>query len=428
MLLRFLMVYRSSPELRARVWSTLRLVTPDIGTGEVEAPSELPHVVPVNFRIADSKVDYLNVMVPGMVLRAMSGGPNTALNLTYRLAREGVPVRYVSTDVAPETETDRLWEHMGQLTGIENKPKLVDVVNGRHPDNPAPLGKRDLFLATAWWTAQMVRAAQRQTGPRRFLYFIQDFEAPFYPWSSLHATALETYSFDFNAIVNEAVLREYLVENRVGNFGEPGFFDRTVSFEPALDTSHFYPEIKTSPTKRLLFYARPNAPRNLYELGVLALKGAAESGAFDHDDWELLGIGENIPPTRLTGNHILRPIEWLDYASYAQLLRTSHVGLALMLSPHTGYPCLEMAACGMRVVTNSFANKTQEKFAAISPNITAVAPRVGSLTDAISVAALANTQPISPQRSHFLPTSWDEVFEPMVPRVIHWLEEIWSHE
>ena len=42
---------------------------------------------------------------------------------------------------------------------------------------------------------------------------------------------------------------------------------------------------------------------------------------------------------------------------YAALMRESAIGIGLMLSPHPSYPPLEMAAFGMRVLTNRFEGK-----------------------------------------------------------------------
>jgi hypothetical protein len=39
----------------------------------------------------------LNVLVPGLAMSHMSGGPKTAINLAYRLASLGVRVRFIST-------------------------------------------------------------------------------------------------------------------------------------------------------------------------------------------------------------------------------------------------------------------------------------------------------------------------------------------
>jgi len=53
----------------------------------------------------------------------------------------------------------------------------------------------------------------------------------------------------------------------------------------------------------------------------------------------------------------MRSLGKLPLEAYAELLRTTGVGLSLMASPHPSYPPLEMAHFGVRTVTNAFANK-----------------------------------------------------------------------
>ena len=60
--------------------------------------SDLPSIVPLNISIDESLPPRLNVILPGLGMKSMSGGPNTAINLTYRMAKAGVPLRYVSSD------------------------------------------------------------------------------------------------------------------------------------------------------------------------------------------------------------------------------------------------------------------------------------------------------------------------------------------
>ena len=388
---------------------------------------QLPNVAPVNFAILTSAGDrYLNVMIPGMVMSAMSGGPNTILNLTYRLAREGVPVRYISTDVAPDA-SPAIWQHLRALTGIDVPPPQVEIVSGRS-DLATRIGADDVFMGTAWWTAHMINRVLPSTQHRRFLYLIQDFEPGFYPWSTAHALALESYGFDFLAIVNESLLLEHLARNEIGRFGEQEFAAKCVSFEPAVDRTRFHnrerPASDSGRPRRLLFYARPNAPRNLYELGLVALKRAADRGAFDAGGWELYFMGEQkLKPARLASNVVIRPLDWLDYDGYAQLLRRSHVGLALMLSPHTGYPTLEMAACGMRTITNTFSVKTPERLRAISPSIAAVEPTADTIASAIEQAvAEADAALPSTSAACALPSTWDDALDPLLPRVIRMIE------
>src|SRR5205807_1842092 len=140
----------------------------------------------------------------------------------------------------------------------------------------AAIGPNDVFIGTAWWTAQMIKHALLQTGKKKFIYVIQEFEPGLYPWSTEYALAMETYGLNFHAVVNESLLAEHLCRNAVGRFAETGFLDQCAVFEPAVDAKRFRPEyqLDSNRKKRLLFYTRPRAPRNLYEVGLLALKKA----------------------------------------------------------------------------------------------------------------------------------------------------------
>src|SRR5438477_2580492 len=101
--IRGLRAFARSP--RKFVADAERYLSHELGSAESASSNAdvngLPNVVPITFRVRKgSGFPHLNVVVPGMALWAMSGGPNTALNLTYRLDRKGVPVRYILTDVA----------------------------------------------------------------------------------------------------------------------------------------------------------------------------------------------------------------------------------------------------------------------------------------------------------------------------------------
>jgi glycosyltransferase involved in cell wall biosynthesis len=391
----------------------------------VVVTDSLPSVVPVNFRVEKASMSgrFLNVMIPGMALWAMSGGPNTILNLTLRLGRAGLPVRYISTDVAGERDHELLWEHLAKVTGISDRYEHVQFVDGNDRSVQTVIGDEDIFLGTAWWTVQMIKHVLSSMRFQRFLYIIQDFEPGLYPWSTTYALALETYGLDYHAIVNESLLFQHLRAMNVGHFADPSSDRRTLVFEPAVDRTVFFPERKDAATKRrLVFYARPSAPRNLYELGIVALKRAAEHGAFAADRWELRFMGDELPTAQLTADVVVEPLPWLDFNRYAELLRGSDIGLSLMLSPHTGYPVLELAACGAAVVTNTFGAKTADRLATISPNIIAAAPTLDSVTEAL-VRAAHTVETGGRHDGVDLPATWEDVFEPFIPEVLAMIDD-----
>src|SRR5262245_5064263 len=87
---------------------------------------------PISFRLSPSLADrpYLNVVLPGWAVFRMSGGPNTVINLAYRMAQKGVPVRFISASTPAEADPEPMWRHVAQLTGIQERPAQVEAVCG----------------------------------------------------------------------------------------------------------------------------------------------------------------------------------------------------------------------------------------------------------------------------------------------------------
>ena len=135
----------------------------------------LPSVVPLNLDVRPA-APCLNVLVPGMAMHAMTGGPNTIINLTYRMAAAGVPVRYISTCNEMDRDHEPLWNHFQSLTGIRERLPNVEIVSAYNRSRPALIGADDVFFGTAWWTVQMIKHALPMMRHKKFLYIIQDFE------------------------------------------------------------------------------------------------------------------------------------------------------------------------------------------------------------------------------------------------------------
>ena len=282
-------------------------------------------------------------------------------------------------------------------------------------DRQAPLavGYNDLFLATAWWTAHAARAAARMTRTKRIYYLIQDYEPCFYGAGENFADAEASYAFDHVPIVNTNLLRDHLAKQKVGRFSDPKFASSALVFEPAVDTTHFYPVARErNARRRLLFYARPTiARRNMFGLGIATLRAAVAAGLFDREEWEFIGMGEAFDPVFLGRGYILTPMPWLDFRSYATQMRKADILLSLMMSPHPSYPPLEMAASGGIVVTTTFGSKTAERLSALSPRLIGVPPDVEELVLGMTRALLWIDDPQSRgvgAKDLALPKTWVE--------------------
>lgn len=376
----------------------------------------LPSVVPINFKI-DSKLaetPRLNVMIPSMKLEHMSGGPNTAINFACRLAQKGVLIRFIST-CGPAAKThEGLYDHFESLVGEKLDRKNIEIACGFHRDKALRLGENDRFFATAWWTAQMVKSVLPKMKQKKFIYFIQDFEPGLYPWSAEYALAMETYSLDIHPIFNTHFLATFFFNNRSLKFDKSKLDVEKHVFDPSFDRKRFhFQEDLTDRKKRLVFYARPNlALRNLFELGLKALDQASAEGALD-GEWELLFIGDKVAPTKLASGQVISNAPWLDFDSYAEMLRNTDIALSLMLSPHPSYLPFESAACGALTVTNTYDVKTADMLKSVSHNILACEPTVEKIKEGIVKASqLVSDREYRKAGSEIsLPRNWTESFE-----------------
>ena len=361
---------------------------------------------------------HLNVLNSALTRSGMTGGPNTIINLALRIARLGVPVRLVTTVATSTLDPKWFHAHAVQLIGDPDLPD-VPIVSAADPVCPMVVGPNDVFLATHWTTAQQLKAVLPRMVVKQFFYMLQEFEPAFYAWSSNFALALETYGLDFWPIFNESLLADYMFGQGVGRLSDPAMRDRATIFEPAIEERLFHPPAaggKARP-KRLLFYARPTNTRNLFGLGLMALRLASAHPAFA--GWQFLSIGGrgSVPPLPLQGGHILRPEGWMDYEGYARSLRDADVLLCPMLSPHTSYPVLEMAASGGLSVTNTFATKTRAALEALSDNIVATEPTVEAMAAGLIAAAERVNAGREPLASINMARDWAATLDPAAERV-----------
>ena len=403
---------------------------------QIEADSGVPgfHLsAPLNLQVSDVLAvrPRINVLLPSLRLKHMSGGPNTALLLAALLAEKGEWVRLIACDAAAEGEEAALFPHMDGLLQRPVARDRIELVDAFDRSRPTEIGANDLFFATAWWTAQMAKYAVTKTVRKTFIYLIQDFEPILHEGSTFQARALETYGLPHIPVINTRLLLDHLVKESAGCYADPKFSANALWFEPALDRSYYFPDLAKSGQsgkKNLLFYARPTvARRNLFEIGVVALRQAVASGVIDKDNWEVWAMGEKLAPVALGNGVFLNPLPWMSFDDYAKRVRTADLLLSLMLSPHPSYPPLEMAASGKLAVTNSFSVKTAERMKVFSPNIIVAQPTAESIAAALENAAgriNAGLSSYDPSGEIALPTSWDESLREVVPALLQRIQAL----
>lgn len=372
-----------------------------------------------------SVTPHINVLLPSLRIRHMSGGPNTALLFAAHLAEAGEFVRLIATDAPIEGEEAALFPHLDGLFGRAVARDRITLIDGFARSKTIIIGAHDLFFATAWWTAQIAKYAVRSTIYEEFIYLIQDFEPILHEGSTFQALALETYGLPHIPVVNSKLLLDHLTKEGCGSYAQSKFAHSALFFEPAIDRSHYFPDPpkeRTETRKRvLLFYARPTvAKRNLFEIGIVALRNTVAAGYIDSSNWEVWAIGEKLDPVDLGRGVTLNPLPWMAFDAYAERIRSADLLLSLMLSPHPSYPPLEMAASGKLVVTNSFSVKTAARMQALSPNIFVALPTAESVADALkSAVGRINARLPSPDPSGALnlPRNWDESLSKVIPEL-----------
>jgi glycosyltransferase involved in cell wall biosynthesis len=261
----------------------------------------------------------------------------------------------------------RLAEHMSTNDGIHNTfaicgdvdlsqkqdqvlaafPNLINsgFIKLSGPDFMNSIPVSDYGIATLWTTAYILAATERCHCK---YYMIQDYEPFFYPAGSTFAQAELSYKFGFYGIANtESLARIY----------EQDYGGKAICLTPAVDTSIFYPttNLKKIIPMKIFYYARPNTPRNCFELASAAFKLLKNKYG---DLIEIVCAGAGWNPSIYDLDKSVTMLGMLPYEQTADLYRSCHLGISMMMTKHPSYLPLEMMACGTIVLANdNEANK-----------------------------------------------------------------------
>ena len=340
---------------------------------------EVPEVTPLRGRVSALTEPRLNLLLPSLDEKHIFGGIATALSFFKTLAADDTELRIILTDQAqaPLLESAS-WKDWKILDGMhEDINGKVIVPMGDRWARSLAVRSNDRFIATGWWTAYSLlrlldwQASAFKKAKQSFVYLIQDFEPGFYPWSSRYLMALSTYQ-DPSPVIrvfNTRLLQEYFATYGLPAAQEYAFDPQLNSTLAAARQQLINAGASLNKEKILLLYGRPGTPRNGFELACQGIQywSSQDSQAAD---WQCVSVGESHAPIPLANGRYINSLGKLDLATYADWLTRSAMGLSLMFSPHPSYPPLEMAAFGVRVITNTYANK----------NLSALSPLIESLS------------------------------------------------
>lgn len=205
----------------------------------------------------------------------------------------------------------------------------------------------DMGIATLWSTAFVLA---KSTNVNKKYYFIQDNEANFYPKGTLSALVEMSYRFGFYAIANTDGLLDMYKSKYNG--------EGTV-LQSKVDLSSYKPKtnpyLKPVKPYKVFFYARPNMPRNAFELGIAGLKRLKIDLG---DDVEIITAGAPWNPKDFGVENLFTNLGKIRYEAVPKLYRSVDAGLMFMFSGHPGVTASELMASGCPVVVNEYDDIT----------------------------------------------------------------------
>ena len=266
----------------------------------------------------------VNVVLPRLTPGAVFAGIKTAIDVGFALAEQSsLPLRFIAFGIEALPSQRR---KIAALLAERGRPGGHDVSVIPINDVTATLfHPNDVWVATHWATAHALDIAARlgRVTPTQVVYLIQDFEPGFNPWSSDYSIAEATYRAGFVSLVNSVPLARYLRTH--GGIDVPR--DRT--FAPQLDLEQLAraARIRASEQKSLrgaqnpgrtniLFYGRPQTPKNMFPLGVAALRASVAQLTSRGSALTVTSIGEKHAAVSLGAGHVMPSVGRVTWQNY----------------------------------------------------------------------------------------------------------------
>ena len=310
----------------------------------------------------------LNLVVPSIDRQHVFGGIATALKIFECICEEmDCAARIITTDAEVKRETSVLSAKYKQVKSNEESSARYQVVSySDRATAELTVAKEDYFVATAWWTAYIISDVMKWQSKvysmekKPLLYIIQDYEPGFYAWSSRYMMAESTYHLDAStyAIINSTELDVFL-QSRQYQFEKSWVFDPVLNERLRKKLPDYSGSI--SKKKQIMVYGRPSVERNAFGILVAGLTKWSRLQK-DAETWSVYSLGEQHDDIELAPNVVMHSMGKLSLDEYAQFLTDTYAGVSLMVSLHPSYPPLEMAAFGVKTITNKYENKNWKNF------------------------------------------------------------------
>ncbi len=329
-------------------------------SGLTSVEQTYPEVQSYIYYPSDNPRPRINLLVPSINPLHVFGGISTALRIFNELDvlySSQCDFRIISTDAYVTIDARKNYEKydLNQLSAIDNSLQYEIINKCERQDNPLTLRASDIFIATAWWTAKLAfEAIDAQKilfkSTHKLIYLVQDYEPCFYGWSSKWVLAENTLrrGDDTIAIINSPQLVDFLSDKYKFHTSY------CLNYSPNTKIKFEGSEVKE---KILIFYGRPIALRNLFEIIVDGISLWQKRNPMLAREWKIISVGEPYDEKSVPHVNNLSVLGKLTLEDYSTLLRKASIGISVMLSPHPSYPPLEMEQAGVITITNSCFGK-----------------------------------------------------------------------
>jgi len=400
--LTFFFKLRGTQLLEGRAVATAAATSIDARIAKIEHD-----IAPLSLSVSSGVRKRINVVVPTIDFRYVFGAYLTIFHLVEALHARGSDVRIVMVQERPQDAT-RWKSEIRQYPGLESLLDHVEIVDVVDRSIALEVNPADAFIATTSWTAHVASSAAQALGRERFTFLVLEYDPLVHPTGSIHELSASAYDLPHDAIFSTELLERYFRTNGLGVFKTGG---AAVAIDNPIDVHEQNIVRRTDPG--ILFYARPeeHAARNLFEIGVLALRRVAARRGNELRSWRIHGIGALQPATVELGDGlVLDVLQRVPLDRYLQTLESYDVGIALQATPHPGLVALDMAAAGVVAVTSSYATKTAADLTQISSNIEPCGSTIDDVARAIEAAIdrAADVEARSRGRELAWPRTWDD--------------------
>jgi hypothetical protein len=325
------------------------------------------------------------------------GGYQAYIKLMEGTVNAGYPIIIYLTD--DNTDVFRYYQYHNPDTNI--KPFAIY----RKGETPI-VGKNDIFIAYSCRDAYM---ANKLAQGSKFIFFIQEHETIFHRNDAIRFICASAYDLPHVPIFNSLSLRDYFSSQRQGIFAKDTSQTHYVFEHVTADIQA--KERQADRKRKLIFYCRPegHAERNLFEIGILAIKMALKRGYYR--DWIIEGFGSLSGPHQYPlgygqSIYIRRKMPLSEYEEY---LQSADVGLSLMMAPHPGLVHFEMAKAGIITVVNTYLGRDENFFKTYSDCFIPVGANLDSIIDGL-VSAIDKCDSDFDKSYKIKGTSWNEKF------------------